>query len=851
MFDRFLPLRRRVQLAAVLALAPTARAVAESHPAFAPRQWITSAPVLSAVADDRHPIVSVKDPTVVRHDGRWHVFTTTADTSGEWRMAYFNFASWAEADRAEIFHLDQNPAFDGYNCAPQVFYFRPQQKWYLIFQSQQPRFSTTDDLSDPLSWSEPQDFFAGTPASVVEGWLDYWIICDDTHAYLFFPDDHGRFYRSRTRLIDFPRGFDEPVVVLQEPNAADLFEGSCVYKLKDTNQYLCLVECIGRENGSRYYRAFTADRLDGEWQPLPGADTEVAPFAGNANVSAPGGGERWTDGISHGELLREGVDETMTIDPANLRFLYQGLPVGRAVPEYSQLPYSLALLGSADFVRSVTPASAAMADIRTPPPPATPRINGPTIFGVRPGSPFLYTIPVTGERPMTYAVDDLPAGLAVDAATGRITGRLAAPGEHHVVFRASNALGEAEKPFRIVVGDKIALTPPLGWNSWNSWAGSVDQDKVLRSARALVSSGLANHGWTYVNIDDTWQGERGGPHFAILGNEKFPDMKQLCDEIHALGLKAGIYSSPWVTTYAGFRGGASDAPDGSWTRIEGYDHYQANHRLGAYTFEANDAAQWAEWGFDYLKYDWNPNDVPHTKAMAAALRATGRDIVFSLSNAAPFEDIAELSQYANAWRTTGDIVDVWAPPAPEWWQNSVTEIGFNQDRWVPHGGPGHWNDPDMLVVGWVGWGPNLHPTRLTPAEQYSHISLWAMLASPLLIGCDLERLDPFTLNLLTNDEVLAINQDALGRSAHRVATPGAIEVYRKELEDGSVAVGYFNRGENPQRLPVNVTQLGLGAAPRIRDVWRQQDIAPVEGVLEVTVPGHDVMLYRITPVAVP
>ncbi|MCR6654435.1 MAG: putative Ig domain-containing protein [Opitutus sp.] len=513
----------------------------------------------------------------------------------------------------------------------------------------------------------------------------------------------------------------------------------------------------------------------------------------------------------------------------------------------TRLPWFKTLLFGCLGAVASAPVFSAVADIRTPPPPPTPRINGPTIFGVRPGSPFLYTIPVTGERPINYAVDNLPAGLSVDSATGRITGSITKPGEYQVVFRASNKLGKAEKKFRIVVGEKIALTPPLGWNSWNSWAASVDQDKVMRSARMLISSGLANHGWTYVNIDDTWQGERGGPHFAILGNEKFPDMKKLCDDIHALGLKIGIYSSPWVTTYAGYRGGSSDTPDGAWTRIESYTEYKANHRLGKYTFEQNDAKQWAEWGFDYLKYDWNPNDIAHTKAMAEALRATGRDIVFSLSNTAPFDDVAELAKYANAWRTTGDIVDAWTPPTPEPWQNSVSEIGFNQDKWVPYGGPGHWNDPDMLVVGWVGWGPKLHPTNLTPAQQYSHISLWALLASPLLIGCDLERLDEFTLNLLTNDEVLAINQDALGHTAHRIATIGSVDVYRKQLEDGGVAIGFFNRGETTQSFPVQFERLGLPGPRHVRDVWRQKDLATfTDGQLEISVPAHDVLLYKFT-----
>jgi alpha-galactosidase len=485
-------------------------------------------------------------------------------------------------------------------------------------------------------------------------------------------------------------------------------------------------------------------------------------------------------------------------------------------------------------------------DLRTPPPAATPRLTGPTIFGVRPGAPFLFTLTATGERPMTFAAEGLPSGLQLDAATGRITGQLPQAGEFAVRVRAANARGHAERKLRLVCGDRIALTPPLGWNSWNSWAAAVDQDKVMRSARALVASGLANHGWTYVNIDDTWQGERGGAHGGILANGKFPDMQKLCADLHALGLKAGIYSTPWVTSYAGFRGGTADAADGAWRKVEGYAEYSKNHRLGQFSFAKNDAAQWADWGFDYLKYDWNPNDLPHTREMAEALRATGRDIVFSLSNSAPFADIAELSKYANAWRTTGDIIDAWQPPTPEAWQNSVSEIGFNQDRWVPYGGPGHWSDPDMLVVGWVGWGPQLHPTKLTPAEQYSHISLWALLSAPMLIGCDLDRLDDLTLNVLSNDEVIDLNQDALGVPARRVATLGAIDVYRKPLEDGSVALGFFNRGDQPHQAAVLLERLDAPTRCQVRDVWHQRDLPIAEKTLDVTVAPHDVVLYRIS-----
>ena len=488
--------------------------------------------------------------------------------------------------------------------------------------------------------------------------------------------------------------------------------------------------------------------------------------------------------------------------------------------------------------------SADAPDIRTPAASASPRINGPSIFGVRPGAPFLYTIPVTGQRPIAYKAEGLPAGLALDAATGQITGTLADRADYTVVLHATNALGSASRRFRIVVGDKIALTPPLGWNSYNCWADSVDQEKILRSAHALVAAGLADHGWTYVNIDDTWQGVRGGAHHALLGNEKFPDMKALCDEIHSLGLKAGIYSTPWITSYAGFPGGSSDSADGSWQHLK---DYESNKRIGRFEFAANDAAHWADWGFDYLKYDWNPNDVEHTRQMALALRATGRDIVLSLSNAAPIYAMTELSKWAQAWRTTGDIWDTWETPGP--WQNSVSQIGFSQDPWVRFGGPGGWNDPDMLVVGRVGWGPKLHETHLTPAEQYTHISLWCLLSAPLLIGCDLEHIDAFTLNLLSNDEVLALDQDTLGASAHRAGTIGAVDVYLKPLDDGGTALGFFNRGDVPHTVIAKFDHLDLSGKRLFRDLWRQKDVGIFEKEISVTVEPHDVMLYKVSAAA--
>jgi alpha-galactosidase len=477
-----------------------------------------------------------------------------------------------------------------------------------------------------------------------------------------------------------------------------------------------------------------------------------------------------------------------------------------------------------------------------------PQVNGPSVFGVRAGSPMLYTIPVTGDRPMQFRVDNLPEGLSVDAANGQITGKIEKAGEYAVVLNAKNDAGEATKNFRIIVGDKICLTPPLGWNSWNCWAAAVDQEKVLHSAKAMVKSGLIHHGWTYINIDDTWQGTRGGKFHGIQPNEKFPDMKKLCDEIHAMGLKTGIYSTPWITSYAGYCGGSSDAKDGAWDKkTMGFGiNFQPFYRHGKYPFAENDAKQWADWGFDYLKYDWNPNDVPHVTEMSEALRKSGRDVVYSLSNTAPFEHAADWARLANCWRTTGDIRDAWGM-IDEVGCCSISQIGFSQDKWAPFAGSGHWNDPDMLVLGYVGWGPALHKTKLTLDEQRTHFGLWCMLSAPLLIGCDMDRLDAETLELLANDEVLALDQDALGKQARRQWTIGAVDIYVKDLEDGNQAVGLFNRSKEPETLRLDLFQCNVDGNRNIRDLWQHKDVAKDVAAYTTTVPGHGCVLLKLTP----
>jgi hypothetical protein len=199
-----------------------------------PLQWKSSGVLVKPVSDDTHTIVSVKDPTIVRFNDRWHIYATVYSTSARtWNMVYLNFEDWADAPEAKLHFLDQNPHLRGYHCAPHVFYFRPHKKWYLIFQSQQPQYCTTDDISKPESWSRPQDFFEGKPEGAPRLWIDYHVICDDTHAYLFFTGDNGCFYRSRTRIEDFPKGMSNPEIAIQD-NRNNLFEGSITYKLKDS-----------------------------------------------------------------------------------------------------------------------------------------------------------------------------------------------------------------------------------------------------------------------------------------------------------------------------------------------------------------------------------------------------------------------------------------------------------------------------------------------------------------------------------------------------------------------------------------------------------------------------------------
>ena len=469
-----------------------------------------------------------------------------------------------------------------------------------------------------------------------------------------------------------------------------------------------------------------------------------------------------------------------------------------------------------------------------------PAIHSPAVYGVRPGAPVIFTIPATGARPMKFSAAGLPPTIHLDPDTGIITGKLDETGTVRVKLSAKNEAGADEKELRITIGDRIALTPPMGWSSWNCFGRKVNQNLILRQAKAMVDKGLIQHGYNFINIDDGWQGERTGPDHALGGNEKFPDLRAMVTSIHTMGLKAGIYSTPWESSYAGYCGGSGQDERGKWEK--------AKKQFGAVSFARADAKLFADLGFDYLKYDWSPIDVPHVRQMRAALLASGRDIVFSLSNGADIKLAAEYAKLAELWRTTGDLINAWKDADP-FWAFSVTESAFTREPWARFSKPGNWNDPDMMVLGKTGEGSPLKQADLTHEQEITHFSMWCLLAAPLILGCDLEHLSPDTLSVITNDEVIAIDQDELGIQAVRVGVNGCFDFYGKPLADGSFALGIVNRSPAPATTRISkLKYMGGPVKARARDLWRREDIPDFNPEKTLfTVPGDGTVLLRLWP----
>jgi alpha-galactosidase len=398
-----------------------------------------------------------------------------------------------------------------------------------------------------------------------------------------------------------------------------------------------------------------------------------------------------------------------------------------------------------------------------------------------------------------------------------------------------------DRVLRLVVGDQLALTPPMGWNSWYIHYDRISDALMRQAADQMVASGMADFGYQYVNIDDCWMVKRdsddpvvGGPQReedgTLRSNGRFPDMAGLADYIHSKGLRAGLYISPGEWTCAGYAGS-----------------------LG---HEAQDARTFAAWGYDFLKYDWcsygrvaggsSLEDLQRPyRLMWNELRQLDRDIVFNLCQYGMGEVWTWGGEVDHCWRTTGDLGN-----EPDADMPGYFVIGRSNARHFEHARPGAWNDPDYLLLGWVGDSRRMgegRPTALTPGEQYAYMSMWCLMAAPLIFSGDMGRLDPFTLNVLCNHEVIAVDQDPLGRQARILRDTHRELVLVKDMEDGSKALGLFNLTPGPTTLAVSWDELGLRGPQRVRDLWRQRGLGTCEGALELPVPRHGAALVRLWP----
>ena len=522
----------------------------------------------------------------------------------------------------------------------------------------------------------------------------------------------------------------------------------------------------------------------------------------------------------------------------------------------------------ADLELVTDPAAYAQLGILTPPEKEEPQFNGADIWGVRPGRPVLFRVPVSGVRPMTFTAKGLPVGVTFDTEKGILGG--VAPekkGDYDITVTVENAKGKASRVIRLAVGDKIALTPPMGWNSWNTLCYRLTAEKAKAAAKALQDSGLGDHGWAYINLDDWWEmntsgcvrvemrqkdfGGRedviGAPRDArgrIVPNRSFPDMKGLTDYIHSFGFKAGLYSGPGPLTC-----GLCEA---------------------SYGHELQDAESWAEWGFDYVKYDWcsytrifeketglNPHD-PKVRAnrhpgyekpyvlMGECLKKQNRDIVYSFCQYG-MGRTQEWGEEAggNCWRSWEDLKDSWN------WMELAVDSRIDGEYWK-YNRPGWWADPDMMIVGQQYSFGFDHPTFLTPNEQYTHVSLWCMVGSPLLIGCDLTTLDAFTRSLLANDAVIAVSQDRLGKVARRIRHVDSQSVWTRPLADGATAVALVNRSPIAREISVSFLELGLGSGEHwVKDLWRQKCEGKHAGAYVAQIPPHATKLVYVKSVACP
>ncbi|MBQ1265090.1 MAG: hypothetical protein IIY04_06670 [Oscillospiraceae bacterium] len=455
-----------------------------------------------------------------------------------------------------------------------------------------------------------------------------------------------------------------------------------------------------------------------------------------------------------------------------------------------------------------------------------PKIHMPSVFGVPTGKPLLYYIPVTGQRPMDICVEGLCEGLCFE--NGVLQGTARKDAQFQLRITARNELGTAEKCVAVTVGDNMQLlTPLLGFTSWNAFAHKVRQEDMEQTAQQMAELGLRELGYGYVNLDSGWQKEYGGEFDAIMPNEKFPDMKAMTDKIHSLGLRAGIYSTPMRTAWG--------CPEGyEWVpgcTVGEPDPFMPDTMggIGLIHKEENNVRQWQAWEFDYLKYDWSLPDPVNAEKMRVPLMASKRAFAFCVTVLAHHAFKSYWKQYCNSWRDDEDSIDEW---------DNIKRRLLTVDKWLGVVNRGHFFDLDMLEIGAMEW--NEDKTRLTPEEALFAFTMRAFFLSPIQISCKLDKLSAFEFDMICNDEILAINQDAecdYPQLAWK-SEDEAVKIYRRSLENGASAIAVFNTKEEAFAHTYELEEDCL-----VRDVWAKEDIVSAKK-FDFTVPAHGVRVFR-------
>lgn len=458
-----------------------------------------------------------------------------------------------------------------------------------------------------------------------------------------------------------------------------------------------------------------------------------------------------------------------------------------------------------------------------------PVIHTPAVFGASTGKQFLYRIPVTGQRPIVISAENLPKGVSL--CDGILSGTVDNDCEFCIKLCAENSEGKTTKIFNIrIAHDGMLRTPLMGYTTWNAYDSRVTQEDVERDASLLIESGIADYGYGYVNVDSGWQKYYGGEFDAVVANDKFPDMKGMCEKIHSLGLKCGIYSTPMLTAW-GCPKEFESVP--GCTRGEADPRFPdvPNGGIGIERMEANNVRQWEEWGFDYLKYDFMPADAYNVDLMKRELLKSKREFALCVTVRARIEDAEYFKNNVCSWRDNEDSLPTWA---------NIVERIDTLDKWKDYVCPGHFYDLDMLTVG--KWKEDPCIPDIDERDELFVYTMCAFFSSPIQISSPIDGFTETELDIICNEEMIAINQDSIADYPTLVKGEETLRIYKRNLENKDIAYAVFNLSEDERSVSLNLPKNN-----KIRNIWLKENIKSTTQ-LDVKVEPHGVFVIRVTPV---